>query len=425
MKKITLVICAVLLLLLLPCAVSAVGNISVNSDPTGATILLNGTNTGSVTLATLENIPAGSHTILLQKSGYQDYSQTVTVTDNATSTVSQTLTAVIAAPTISSITPSSGYNTSAVSITSLAGTGFATTGTPIVVLMKTGETNITAASVSVVSATQITCSFDITGKTVGYWNVIITNPNGQSGTLSNGFQITNLGTAVALSSITPNSGVVNTSVLITDLAGSGFLNTATIRLKRTGYNDILGTGVTFVSATKITGTFNLNGQMPGTYDVCVLNDGTTPICGLPFTINSVTSTANGSINVKSSPSISKIFLNSVFQDYTPKTLYNLTPGTYTVMIRSAGYNDYSESVAVTAGNISYVTASLVLAPEVTTATVTAPTTTVTTVKTTAKSTVKVPTPWPSATATPAPASPVGVLVILGAIGIGFIVIRKS
>jgi hypothetical protein len=156
----------------------------------------------------------------------------------------------------------------------------------------------------------------------------------------------------------------------------------------------------------------------------VLNDGTTPTCGLPFTINSVTSTANGSINVKSSPSISKIFLNSVFQDYTPKTLYNLTPGTYTVMIRNAGYNDYSESVAVTAGNISYVTASLVLAPEVTTATVTAPTTTVTTVKTTAKSTVKVPTPWPSATATPAPASPVGVLVILGAVGIGFVVIKK-
>jgi len=247
MKKITLVICALLLLLLLPCAVSAVGNISVNSDPTGATILLNGTNTGSVTLATLENIPAGSHTILLQKSGYQDYSQTVTVTDNATSTVSQTLTAVVAAPTISSITPATGYNTSAVSITNLAGTGFATTGTPIVVLMKTGETNITAASVSVVSATQITCSFDITGKTVGYWNVIIINPNGQSGTLSNGFQITNLGTAVTLSSITPNSGVVNTSVLVTDLAGSGFLDTATIRLKRTGYNDILGTGVTIVS----------------------------------------------------------------------------------------------------------------------------------------------------------------------------------
>jgi hypothetical protein len=138
------------------------------------------------------------------------------------------------------------------------------------------------------------------------------------------------------------------------------------------------------------------------------------------------STANGSINVKSTPSVSKIFLNSVYQGYTPMTLWNITPGTYTVIIRSAGYDEYSESVKVTAGNISYVTASLLLTPEVTTATATAPKTTVatvkTTAKTTAKSTAKVPTPWPSNT--PTPASPVSILAILGAVGIGLIVMRK-
>ena len=104
------------------------------------------------------------------------------------------------------------------------------------------------------------------------------------------------------------------------------------------------------------------------------------------------------------------------------TLENITPSTYTVMIRSAGYNDYSESVKVTAGNISYVTASLVLAPEATTVTTTTPKTTVTTVRTTAKSTATVPTPWPSAT--PTPASPVSILAILGAVGVGFILLRK-
>jgi hypothetical protein len=92
------------------------------------------------------------------------------------------------------------------------------------------------------------------------------------------------------------------------------------------------------------------------------------------------------------------------------------------MVRSAGYNDYSESVTVTNGNTSYVTASLVLAPEVTTATTTVPQTTVTTVKTTAKSTVKAPTPWPSAT--PTPASPVSIIAILGAVGVGLLVLRK-
>lgn len=423
MKKISFIISVLLLMLLLPCAVSALGNITVSSVPVGASIFVDNENKG-ITVSpsfTITNVAIGTRVVVLQLDGYQNFTTNADVTDGGTYPISATLTLNTPAPTISGITPSSGFNTSAVSITNLAGTGFATTGTPTVVLMKSGETNITATSVSVVSASQITCNFAITGKSAGNWNVIVTNPDGQTAILTNGFEIKNPSTAITLSYITPNSGIVNNTLTITDLSGSGFLNTATIRLKRTNYNDILGTSVTVVSATKITGTFDLNNCAPGTYDVCVLNDGTTPTCGLAFTINSA-SAANGTINVKSSPSISKIFLNSVFKGYTPMTLENITPSTYTVMIRSAGYNDYSESVKVTAGNISYVTASLVLAPEETTVTTTTPKTTVTTVRTTAKSTATVPTPWPSST--PTPASPISILAILGAVGIGFIVLRK-
>jgi hypothetical protein len=45
------------------------------------------------------------------------------------------------------------------------------------------------------------------------------------------------------------------------------------------------------------------------------------------------------------------------------------------------------------------------------------------VKTTSRSTAKVPTPWPSASATPA--SPVSILAILSAVGAGLIVLRKG
>ncbi len=422
MKKTRFISCLLLLCLLLPVAVSAVGNISVHSVPTAATIMLDGVNTGLTTNAMVENVPSGSHTILLQMSGYQDYSQLVTVINNQTSTVSFTLVTSTPAPTITSISPYSGYNTSVVSITYLAGSGFATSGTPGIVLMKSGLPNITATSVSVVSASQITCSFDITGKQAGLWSLVVTNPDGQSATLTNGFEIKNPGTAVTLSSLTPNSGVVNTTVTITDLSGSGFLNTATILLRKNYENDLPGTAVNVVSGSKITGSFNLNGRKPGSYDVCVLNDGTTPTCGLAFTIQSAASTANGIINIKSTPTPSKVFVNTVYQGYTPMILENITPGTYAIVLRLAGYNDYSENVKVTAGNTAYVTASLVLSPDATTATTTAPITTVATVKTTAKSTVKVPTPWP--TATPAPASPVSPFVILGAAGIGLIGLRK-
>ena len=64
-----------------------------------------------------------------------------------------------------------------------------------------------------------------------------------------------------------------------------------------------------------------------------------------------------------------------------------------------------------------------ITPTGVTVTTTVPTTTVTTEKTTAKSTAKVPTPWPSTTPTPA-ASPVSIIAILGAVGIGLIVLRK-
>jgi hypothetical protein len=116
MKKTSLLVILLLLLILTVGVAGATGNISVSSVPAGATIKLDGVSTGLVTPATVETVTAGSHTILLQLTSYQDYSQSVTVVDDTTSTVSQTLTATVAAPTISGITPSSGYNTSPVSI---------------------------------------------------------------------------------------------------------------------------------------------------------------------------------------------------------------------------------------------------------------------------------------------------------------------
>jgi len=488
MKKIVLLAGLLLLFVLLPCAASAHGNISVSSTPIGATIFLNGNSTGKTTPATIENVPIGSNTVLLRLTGYSNNSQIVTVTDNQTVTVSANLTAE---PAISSIIPSSGFNSSIVSITDLTGTGFSTAAT--VKLTKGGQVNITATGVSV-TATKIACNFDITGKPAGYWNVIVTNPDGQSTMLANGFEIKNALNTPTLSSITPNSGVVNRTVTITDLAGTNFLGTATIRLRRTGYNDIPGT-VTSQTSTKITGTFDLNGRTPGSYEVCVLNDGINPICALAFVITaqneannnsisfysipsgakviintnfqgytpliirpvpngsyqiilqyagytdwsqnitvigdaktvnvtlSASPVTDSSINFISVPSGSKVFLGSMFRGDTPLTLYNITPGSYAVLVQKAGYQDWTESIIVTYGNRTYVTARLTADAVATTAITTVPPIPQTTVKTAIKSTAKPITPWP--TNTPTQASPGGIWVILGAAGIGLIIFRKS
>ena len=90
-------------------------------------------------------------------------------------------------PSVTSITPASGQNTGSVSV-SIAGTDFQNGAT--VKLTKTGETDIQGTSVVVVSATQITCDFNLTGAATGAWNVVVTNPDDQSDTLTNGFTVT-------------------------------------------------------------------------------------------------------------------------------------------------------------------------------------------------------------------------------------------
>jgi len=94
------------------------------------------------------------------------------------------------APTVTGITPSTGQNTTIISITNLAGTNFVNGAT--VNLTMSGQANITSGAVTVVDPTNITTTFDLTGAKVGAWNVNVTNPDGQEGSLVDGFTVTNV-----------------------------------------------------------------------------------------------------------------------------------------------------------------------------------------------------------------------------------------
>lgn len=91
-------------------------------------------------------------------------------------------------PAVTAITPDFGESGTIVSITNLTGTNFQNGAT--IKLTKSGETDIHATGVTFVSSTQITCSFNLAGAATGQWNIIVTNPDTQSGTLSNGFEVT-------------------------------------------------------------------------------------------------------------------------------------------------------------------------------------------------------------------------------------------
>jgi hypothetical protein len=90
-------------------------------------------------------------------------------------------------PTVTSITPNYGYNSTTASITNLAGSNFADGAT--VLLTRNGYANISAIGVAVVSPTKITCTFPLSGATMGQYNVVVKNPDGKEGGLSNGFTI--------------------------------------------------------------------------------------------------------------------------------------------------------------------------------------------------------------------------------------------
>lgn len=88
---------------------------------------------------------------------------------------------------VTSIDPSEGYNTGAIDITDISGSGFASGAS--VSLTMTGESDIAATNVQVVSGTQITCTFDLTGARTGLWNLVVADPGGFSDTLPAAFRV--------------------------------------------------------------------------------------------------------------------------------------------------------------------------------------------------------------------------------------------
>jgi hypothetical protein len=95
------------------------------------------------------------------------------------------------APTVTGITPISGDAGTTVSVT-IAGTNFIPGTIPAVSLSKSGETDIIATGVTVISPTQITCTLSLpapSGTNLGAWDVSVKNPDGKTGTKSSAFTV--------------------------------------------------------------------------------------------------------------------------------------------------------------------------------------------------------------------------------------------
>ena len=131
--------------------------------------------------------PADGSTFLVEKKTAWAPLNDLQEADNKNADGSTKVSWDLKSPTVTGITPNSGTNDGTVNITNLAGTSFA--GVVTVKLAKTGEDDIEGTNVVVVDATELTCTFDLTGAATGQWDVVVTNPADSPVTLANAFTV--------------------------------------------------------------------------------------------------------------------------------------------------------------------------------------------------------------------------------------------
>ena len=93
----------------------------------------------------------------------------------------------VASPIVTGIDPNKEKIGNDIEISNLAGTNFQQGAT---VSLVRGDEQMLAKSVNVAHSSKITCSFDLSQTTnKGKWNVVVTNPGGQAGSLPEGFLV--------------------------------------------------------------------------------------------------------------------------------------------------------------------------------------------------------------------------------------------
>jgi hypothetical protein len=214
----------------------------------------------------------------------------------STGTTTTTTTTTTGKPSIRKILPDSGTAGTSVAVTDLAGQNFATGAT--VKLSKSGNPDIVATSVQVSGGTDITCTLPIpVTSTPGAWDVVVTNPDGQSATYTNIFSVHYDPSVAATSSgSSGGSGMISSIDPITEpasgdypitIVGSNFLDGITATLKKSGKPDITARTCIRSDTTRMQCYFNIPLGSNGYWDMVVTNtNGTTGTLLNALTVNS-------------------------------------------------------------------------------------------------------------------------------------------
>jgi len=217
------------------------GNIYVNSNPAGASAILDNGYDQLTTPGTFNAVSTGWHNVEVSKSGYQIYSTSIEVKPGATSNVYATL------------VPNAQYG------------------------------SISATSVPVGASLYVDTIYQ------GYTNQIV---------------------------------------------GNLAVGTHTVTMKKSGYKDFSQTATVYNAQTT----------------------------SVSVTLSPVSSPTTGDLDVSSTPSGASVYLNGDYQGETrssgPLYITSLVPGTYTVILKKSGYQDYTTTAKIVAGTTAQVAAVL-------------------------------------------------------------------
>ncbi|HEY3244158.1 MAG TPA: hypothetical protein VGM03_12500, partial [Phycisphaerae bacterium] len=254
------------------------------------------------------------------------WSIVLTNPNNAQATLNNVLNITACQPTITSISPNSGANNGPINITDLHGSNFVDgpTADSTVQLTRVGQSPISGTNLSIVSSSQISCTFDITAALPGMWNVVVNDPNGGTATLINGFNVI-AGPPPTVFFIDPNSATNCGPLTGATIFGFNFFTVGTTQAKltRTGQSDINGTNVVVQNSNTITADFNLTGAAAGMWNVVVINpDLQQGMLADALTVNACTT---GVTIITANPPAASPYGPGVFRDVLQNTTAGLMP----------------------------------------------------------------------------------------------------
>ena len=285
------------------------GLISISSSPSGADIYLDGAYK-STTPKTISDVKVGSHTVMLEQSGYGDITRTVTVRADETATISETL-AELAQET-GSISASSSPSGADIYLDGIhEGTtpkmiSSVTVGSHTIKFKKSGYEDITRTFT--ISAYETATVYETLAELAREAGSILvsSSPSGADIYLDGIHEGT---TPKMISSVTVGSH--------------------TIKFKKSGYEDI-------------TRTFTVRADETATV----------------YETLAELAPETGSILVSSSPSGADIYLDGAYKSTTPATVSDVSPGAHTLKLEKYGYVEWLTSVHVTSGVTESITAHL-------------------------------------------------------------------